>query len=110
MRIIRLNKEAVGSPKTASIPAPWKGDGFAVEFGGQRLYVWEVAQEGSAQVRLHARGIVRHGAIPQHQTNAIVRLTRPIRRITRRPSSLHMMSAARQFLAAVAAVVGRKHY
>lgn len=25
MRIIRLNKEAVGSPKIAPIPAPWKG-------------------------------------------------------------------------------------
>ncbi len=67
-----------------------EGGGFALELGGKRLYVCEVAQKGSAQVALRARGVPGHGAVPHHGTNAIARLARAIQRVTEKPLPLHM--------------------
>src|SRR5436309_15379250 len=78
-----------------------EGGGFALEFGGKRIYVCATAEKGRAIVTLRAKGSPGHGAVP-HQHNAIVRLAGALHRLAFAPLPLHITATMRQFIAAVA--------
>ncbi|TMC16835.1 MAG: M20/M25/M40 family metallo-hydrolase, partial [Chloroflexi bacterium] len=78
-----------------------EGGGFALAFGGKRIYVCATAEKGRAEVTLRATGLPGHGAVP-HQHNAIARLARAIHRLTLAPLPLHITATMRDFIAAVA--------
>lgn len=74
-----------------------EGGGMSVDLGGQRIYLCEAAQKGSARVTLRASGKPGHAAIP-HQENAIRRLAQAIMRITALPLPMHVIPTTRRFI------------
>lgn len=79
-----------------------EGGGYAVEVGGARVYLCEVAQKGCVYITLRAHGKPGHGSIP-HDDNAIAHLARAIYRVTRAPLPLHITNAARGVVKTLAA-------
>lgn len=79
-----------------------EGGGYAVNLGGQRIYVCETAQKGSTLVTLCAHGEPGHGAFP-HRSNAVVRLARAIQRLAQSPLPLHRTPTTVDFVSRLAA-------
>ena len=74
-----------------------EGGGTTVEMGGQRVYLCEAAQKGSALLTLHAHGKPGHASIP-HRDNAIARLSRAIATLTNYPQPLHVIPTTRRLI------------
>ncbi len=78
-----------------------EGGGFALDFGGTRIYLCATGEKGSVEVRLRAQGEPGHGSVP-HANNAIVRLGRALSRIGASPLPLHVTETVRHFVQTLA--------
>lgn len=74
-----------------------EGGGFAVDLGGQRIYICATAEKGRVLITLQATGSPGHAAFP-HNNNAIVRLARAIHRLASPPLPLHTTTTVQQFI------------
>jgi len=73
-----------------------EGGGFALLIGGKRIYVAQVAEKGSCDVDLLARGRPGHSSVP-HGDNAIYTLGRAIGRLEARKMPHCVTATARRF-------------
>ncbi len=78
-----------------------EGGGFAVELGGTRIYLCEMAQKGSMRVTLQAEGTPGHASVP-HNDNALVRLARAISAVGAAPLPLTVIPTTRRFIQTLA--------
>ncbi len=83
-----------------------EGGGYAIEMGGTRFYLCEVAQKGRMYVTLHAHGRPGHGSVP-HDDNAIVHLARALDKIGRAPLPMHVTKVARDVVETLASTQSR---
>ena len=73
-----------------------EGGGFALLIGGKRIYVAQVAEKGSCDVDLVARGRPGHSSVP-HDDNAIYALSRAIGRLSAQKMPHHVTATSRRF-------------
>ena len=79
-----------------------EGGGFALLIGGERIYVAQVAEKGSCDVDLVARGRPGHSSVP-HDDNAIYALSRAIGRLETQKMPHHVTGTSRRFFEGAAA-------
>ncbi|MBN1771402.1 MAG: M20/M25/M40 family metallo-hydrolase, partial [Deltaproteobacteria bacterium] len=78
--------------------------GLSQRVAGRRIYPVQVAEKGTAWLRLTARGKAGHGSIPDARS-APVRLARAVAALGARPLPPHPTPAARAFVAATLGAV-----
>ncbi len=79
--------------------------GYNMDFAGTRIYPIQVAEKGTAWMKIRARGQPGHASQP-HADNAVIHLARAIDRLAARGLPYHLTDATAGFLDAVSAAVG----
>ena len=79
--------------------------GYNMDFGGQPIYMIQVAEKGICWLKIRAHGRPGHGSQP-HDDNAVVRLARAVDRLATRGLPYEVCAAAAGFLTATSRAVG----
>lgn len=75
--------------------------GFTQDIGDKRYYPVQIAEKGTARLKLTARGEPGHGSTP-HDANAIVRLAEALQILGRKRLPVHVTDPFREFIDALA--------
>lgn len=76
--------------------------GFTMDIQGKRYYPVQIAEKGTARLKLTARGEPGHGATP-HQANAVVRLGEALAALGRTRLPVHITPPFAEFVEALSA-------
>jgi acetylornithine deacetylase/succinyl-diaminopimelate desuccinylase-like protein len=78
-----------------------EGGGYGAEINGQRYYMVQTAEKGSARFRLRARGTPGHGSIP-HEDNAILKLSEQLLKLQKASTPVHFTDTVRGYITGIA--------